>query len=391
MALITFSMIYLGNSVDLDPAEGNSSVENVDGLIGTYFGSGDPAYQYITTVTSNDANNDATIHGDGFGVGEEVSYDVGSGTVITVLDFAATVNLNVSFVPSSGEPDYVGVGGIIQTAVDDLFLVMLDDDFGLGANSLDDVPIESIAVTFVQSSGQNQAAAASDDQEFVTCFVRGTDIQTSLGPVSVERLQVGDFVQTVENGFQPIRWIAKSVVHACQIEKNLKIRPVCISAGALGHGLPSRNLLVSRQHRMLASSPIVDKMFDCSEIFITAVKLTTLPGIFVDNSVCPVEYFHILLDEHEVIFAENAPTESFYTGPFALNSLSGDVREELRTLFPELVGVTSFNRLRLPTPNNKKQKTKRICHSLRKKPDTGSRIFFGHQIVLEQNASNTRT
>ncbi|MDG1801779.1 MAG: Hint domain-containing protein [Paracoccaceae bacterium] len=61
-----------------------------------------------------------------------------------------------------------------------------------------------------------------------------------------------------------------------------------------------------------------------------------MPGIFVDPDHGEVEYFHLLFDHHEVIFAEDAPTESFYTGPEALKAISAEAMEEILAILPEL-------------------------------------------------------
>ncbi|MDG1339311.1 MAG: Hint domain-containing protein [Paracoccaceae bacterium] len=61
-----------------------------------------------------------------------------------------------------------------------------------------------------------------------------------------------------------------------------------------------------------------------------------MPGIFVDPDHGEVEYFHLLFDHHEVIFAEGAPTESFYTGPEALKAISAEAMEEILAILPEL-------------------------------------------------------
>ena len=124
------------------------------------------------------------------------------------------------------------------------------------------------------------------------------------------------------------------------LRANPKRLPVCILAGALGEGLPSRDLLVSRQHRMLVNSKIALRMFNSPEVLIPAIKLTALPGIFVDETIEEVEYFHLLFDRHEVIFAEGAPTESLFTGPEALKSLSAAARREIFDIFPELENTT---------------------------------------------------
>jgi hypothetical protein len=49
-----------------------------------------------------------------------------------------------------------------------------------------------------------------------------------------------------------------------------------------------------------------------------------------------IEYFHILFDAHQIIFAEGAPTESFFPGGTALGSLEEETRAEIIELFPEL-------------------------------------------------------
>ena len=98
-------------------------------------------------------------------------------------------------------------------------------------------------------------------------------------------------------------------------------------------------------------------MFGCSEVFIAAIKLTALPGIFVDQGkvLSQIDYFHILLDGHEVIFAENAPTESLYPGSFALDTLPDETKVELRALFPKLSVLELSRRTGLRNPSNKKQ------------------------------------
>ncbi len=356
MALKTFSMIYLGNSADLDPTEGNNAVENSGGLIGTYYGSADPAFRHITTVTANNVNNNSVTEGNGFGGGETLTYDLGSGPVTTVLDFAATVNMTVVFDPASGQANYVGLGGIIQTAAGDLFLVMIDDDAGLGANALNDVPLQSIQVTSVSAAGQNQNAAASDGQQFVTCFVRGTEILTARGKIPVEQLRAGDLVQTMRHGFQTILQIAFTAIPADRFARNPKLWPVRISAGALGNNLPCRDLLVSRQHRMLATCGMVRKMFGCSAVFISAIKLTAVPGIEVDGTIPSVDYYHILLAKHDVIFAENAPTESLHTGAMALRALKAGTLAEPISHAPHFGEPTSKQRTAMFTPDNRLQK-----------------------------------
>ncbi|MEX0318597.1 MAG: Hint domain-containing protein [Ruegeria sp.] len=193
--------------------------------------------------------------------------------------------------------------------------------------------------TFTLPSGTVITYSAFENGTGFPCFTRDTLIRSGSGAVSVQDLRVGDQVATAGNGPQPIRWIGRRRFELLDLAENPKLRPVRILAGALGHGLPQRDLLVSRQHRMLVRSKIAQRMFGAFEVLIPAIKLTALPGVFVDASVESVEYYHLLFDRHEIVFAEGAPSESLYTGPEALDAISSEARREIFGIFPELVDL----------------------------------------------------
>lgn len=168
------------------------------------------------------------------------------------------------------------------------------------------------------------------------CFTRGTRIETKSGQRLIQNIKVGDKVMTANGVYQKVRWIGSTKVSAKVLSKDEKLRPIRIVAGALGHGLPKRDLLVSRQHRMLVSSEIAYRVCGATDVLVPAFRLTELPGIFPCEETSEVEYFHILFDDHEVIFAEGAPSESLLTGPEALKAVSPTARAEILGLFPEL-------------------------------------------------------
>ena len=220
--------------------------------------------------------------------------------------------------------------------------------------------------------GEIEGVAIHDDivpADTIPCFTKGTLILTPHGEVPVEDLRVGDLVCTLDNGPQPIRWIGSrqfELRHTADATN--KLSPVRIMANALGNGLPKRDLLVSRQHRMLISSKIAARMFEGSDILGSAIMLTPLAGIFVDASVHNVEYFHLLFDQHEVIFAEGAPTESLYTGAEALKAVSTEARQEILTLFPELDSAAFSPKPALPVPLGQFQRQLVARHAKNNKP-----------------------
>jgi len=198
-----------------------------------------------------------------------------------------------------------------------------------------DIPPPGTVLT-VTGEQNPTGAGAADLNLIATCFTRGVRILTSDGAKKVESLRPGLKVLTDAGHYSEILWTGSQQFDQQALNANPGLWPVRICAGALGHRIPERDLLVSRQHRMLVSSKIALRMFGQSDVLIPAIRLTALPGILIDTTVTEVEYFHILLANHEVVFAEGAATESLYTGQGALAALSPEAREEIITIFPEL-------------------------------------------------------
>ncbi|SFS57610.1 Hint domain-containing protein [Sulfitobacter marinus] len=186
------------------------------------------------------------------------------------------------------------------------------------------------------------------------CFVAGTMIACAGGERRVERLKVGDQVRTQQHGLQTIRWIGHRHFSGVEIVADEKIRPIRIASDALGPRIPTQDLLVSRQHRIVMESMAVAELSDAQRVLIAAHHLAQLQRI---SCVCPakgVTYYHILFDRHEVIFANGVAAESFYLSKTAESAkcLSTDdlLDIEERGLLNDLVPPA------LPIPNNKLQR-----------------------------------
>lgn len=229
---------------------------------------------------------------------------------------------------------------------------------GTGASTLGWVVVEAYPGSLIAGQaytiprfemGGGQGGFYADDQ-FITCFTLGTLIETNEGNKPVEELQPGDLIATMDNGYQPIRWIGHTTRDAIDLAQNPKLKPIRIAAGALGNGLPERDLTVSRQHRVLVRSKIAQRMFGAEEVLIPAIKLVGLDGIEIIEDCEGVTYFHILFDKHQVIFSEDAPTESLFTGPIALQSVPPEARKEIETLFPEITKPDFVARSARPIP-----------------------------------------
>lgn len=170
----------------------------------------------------------------------------------------------------------------------------------------------------------------------VPCFTKGTHIAAPGGARRIETLKVGDLVCTQDHGAVPIRWIGQRTLSAAELALHPRLAPILIPKGALGEGLPQRDLQVSPQHRMLIRSRIAQRLFDVPEVLIPACKLAGHQGIAQQSLKQGVTYFHLLFDRHEILISEGTPSESLYPGPQALASLGQAACDELFTLFPTL-------------------------------------------------------
>ena len=173
----------------------------------------------------------------------------------------------------------------------------------------------------------------------VVCFAKGTLIETPNGEVPIESLQVGDEVKTLDHGTQEIRWIGGKHLPHNVLAKKQKLRPICIKRNTLGRGMPRRDLTVSPQHRILVKSKIANRMFDQDEVLVPAIKLLPIDGVEVDDHAQEVSYYHILLDNHELVWANGSVAETLYTGKEALKALDDQGRDEILELFPEVFDV----------------------------------------------------
>ena len=187
----------------------------------------------------------------------------------------------------------------------------------------------------------------------IVCFARGTLIETRTGPVQVEDLLAGDLLWTSTRGYQPLKWVGATQITGAQLDREKRLRPIRIRARALGRNLPRRDLIVSPQHRILMRSRIAQRMFGVSEVFITAKKLAGWPGIEVTLPRDGVQYFHLLMDQHDVLTSNGAETESFFLGAQALSALDPADVNEIRSIFPTRILPETTDRLAHPCPQNR--------------------------------------
>ncbi|HMQ41537.1 MAG TPA: Hint domain-containing protein [Paracoccus sp. (in: a-proteobacteria)] len=294
---------------------------------------------------------DSITGGDG---NDQFSYAAGDGAD-TITDFN-TGNTGALDDGDTSNNDYIDLSGFYNDTTLAEVNALGIDEFGGNLNMLkadaEDGKLDGIIngtdyssiISGIDLTLQNGGASVTGsdltaDNTRVTCFTRGTMIMTEHGERPIETLHQGDMILTMDSGYQPIRWIGATHVSEETLRENDNLRPIRIPAGALGNNIPLHDLIVSPQHRILIRSKIARRMFNRNEVLIAAKHLLNGGAIAIANDLKSTQYFHILFDKHELVFSNNAVTESMYTGPEALKSVSAKARHEIITLFPELMDI----------------------------------------------------
>ncbi|MFD1344386.1 Hint domain-containing protein [Litorisediminicola beolgyonensis] len=171
-----------------------------------------------------------------------------------------------------------------------------------------------------------EAAQRTFAQIACVSFTRGTLITMASGAQrGVEDLRPGDRVLTRDHGPQEIRWIGQSTTRATGA-----FAPILIRAGALNN---ANDLLVSPDHRLFIYQRSDRVGAGRAELLVRARHLVNGTTILRQSGGF-VDYFQMLFDHHQIIFAEGIAAESMLVDTRTRAVLPKEVTQRLKQLVP---------------------------------------------------------
>ncbi len=150
--------------------------------------------------------------------------------------------------------------------------------------------------------GAARAQAVVHDQGFSNgnpCFAAGTRILTARGEIKVEFIRVNDRVVLHDRRTVPVIWIGARRVDCTRHPRPETVWPILIAAGALGDGVPHRDLVVSPDHAFWFDGHLIP-----AKILVNGYSVRQIRRFGVN-------YYHVELPFHAVLFADGAPAESY--------------------------------------------------------------------------------
>jgi hypothetical protein len=156
------------------------------------------------------------------------------------------------------------------------------------------------------------------------CFMEGARIRAARGDVPVEAITAGDEIVVIRDGsetIEQVKWVGHSRVDIARHRHAEDVAPIHIRKNAIADGQPATDLLLSPEHCLFLDGRCVP-----------AKLLVNGGSIFSERDHAPFTYYHIELERHGILLAENTPAESYLdTG----NRGEFDNADEPRQLHPK--------------------------------------------------------
>ena len=260
----------------------------------------DPSYATTPTTLAefdftDGANPNGNLiidaNGDLFGTtqdGADESLGNGNGTVFEIVNNATAANPSYDATPNT-LVSFTGLGGADP-----------------GSEPSNGLTVDSNGDLFGATSGggANDAGTVFEvgNSGFVSsppCYARGTRILTDRGEVAVEELRIGDLAVTLSGARRPIVWIGRRALDISRHPDPAVVRPVRVSKGAFGAGLPHRDLWLSPGHNIAFEGVLMP----------ISALVNSVSVAQIDQQ--RIEYWHVELDAHDILFAEGLPAESY--------------------------------------------------------------------------------
>ena len=160
----------------------------------------------------------------------------------------------------------------------------------------------------------------------MVCFAPGTQIATPQGMRPVEGISPGDRVETRDDGPQPVIWAGHTDISAAQMTAGPDQRAIWVAPGAYGSDTFGGGVVLSPDHRILLEGAVARVLFNTDEVLVPAVQLIDDAKLRRMPLRRNQRYYHLMLERHQVIWANGLACESFHPGDADLLALENQQR-----------------------------------------------------------------
>ena len=180
-------------------------------------------------------------------------------------------------------------------------------------------------------------------------FTHGVLIQTTEGPVAVEDLYPGMFLETPSG--VPVKLIWKGsiqLVPGAPSMSDIPDRLFRVMPDAFGLGRPVQDQTFGPHARRLNRDPKVRSALGTDAALVPLSASADGMGVVEVHPVAATRVYHLACETHETILAGGIEVETYHPGPDAALSLSDEMMQYFLMFFPYIRDIREFGRLAAP-------------------------------------------
>jgi hypothetical protein len=162
-------------------------------------------------------------------------------------------------------------------------------------------------------------------QENAVCFLPGTLIATAAGDRPIESLASGEMITLADGRQAPLKWLGRMTVNLNRFNRHTA-SPILIRAGALGDGLPKRDMYTSYHHGFAVNGVLV-----IAGLLVNGTSIVQC----ADWNESTVTYYQVEVEGHELMVVEGAAAETF--GEDGDNRALFDNADEFHAMYPDAI------------------------------------------------------
>lgn len=208
--------------------------------------------------------------------------------------------------------------------------------------------IEWLAENGVQSSVRVAPALPVFEQAF-GAFAHGVLVQTTEGPVAVEDLLPGAFLECAGGHTSQLLWKgAITLVPGAPSMSELPDRLYRVMPDAFGLGRPSQDQTFGPHARRFNRDPKVRAALGAETALVPLSATADGMAVIEVTPVAATRVYHLACEKHETIFAAGMEVETYHPGPDVALSLSDEMMQHFLMFFPYIRSIRDFGRLTAP-------------------------------------------
>ncbi len=180
-------------------------------------------------------------------------------------------------------------------------------------------------------------------------FTHGVLIQTTEGPVAVEDLIPGMYLECASGRTSQLMWKGSiTLVPGAPTLNHEPDKLYRVMPDAFGLARPSQDQTFGPHARRLDRDAKIRSAIGAEAALAPLSAMADGYGVIQVTPVSPTRVYHLVCDRHETILAAGLEVETYHPGPDAPLSLPEEVLNLFMSFFPHLASFREFGRLAAP-------------------------------------------